>query len=150
MTNLQQLTLEMGNKVSSYVCDCCGATVERSHGFLYLESKPYAVYYALWAQENPEGIVEIAVVNGDWEAEELNSGAAFCLEARFHEGRIQLRAADAEAAHISTLLQNAGLIRGAFSREQALARPEMQHVFDCAKSIVDQDERVIQFFRQSD
>ena len=61
------ISLEIGEARQPTVCECCGAAIESTHGFIYRDDDAFAVYQAAWCIGHPENQVNARIeIGGDW------------------------------------------------------------------------------------
>src|SRR5262249_14816162 len=60
------ITLELGESIDPIVCDCCGSTIHRVHGFVYRKGDAYSVYHASWSPAHTARGANVALQFGDW------------------------------------------------------------------------------------
>jgi hypothetical protein len=64
---MSTIEIEMGEPRHPRKCECCGATIESTHGFIYRDDWAFAVYQAAWCEGHPQDQVNARIeIGGDW------------------------------------------------------------------------------------
>jgi hypothetical protein len=123
-------------------CECCGGFTTRLTRFVYLDGNAYAVYYALFSDNHPDGFVSVLISIGEWANDAPPSGrCTFYLRIWTSVDNFQVTVRDVTESPWGEI-PNFGR---ALSREEALAHPRIKDIFHISDHIVTEDTPIIQY-----
>jgi hypothetical protein len=118
-------------------CECCGGVTTTLTRFVYEDGQAYAVYYARFADNHPDRIVQAIVSIGDWGED---SGpwdrVAFPFEIRVAETGCQVGLTDAA----DSPWQDTDVLGRVLDRQEALEHERLQEVFHISDHMVSDDQ----------
>ena len=130
------LTFEFENPSTS-VCECCGGITTRLTRFVYRDGDAYAIYYAIFSENHPDGLIKMVVSLGEWgEDSDAGQRRAFSLNLRVTAERFEVTVTDAKDCP----WQKAPVLGRILDRAEALADPWIDDVFHITDHVVVEDE----------
>jgi len=121
-------------------CDCCGGTTTRLTRFVTREGTAFAIYYAHFSNNHPDGYVSVLAGFGSWdEGTSPKERTAIAFRIWTNETGYQVGLVDADDYWETDLLG----IR--LTRDEALASHWRQEVFDLSDHIVECDMPVVDY-----
>lgn len=134
------ITLELGKAAEPRTCHCCGKDSHVVQGFIYEDGKAHGVYYARWSEGHPEEGVRLAVALGEWGEDwwpvDCYAVALEVQQSVTQPPRFQVLSPERFSWGETEFLGRR------LSRDEALARPELPHLFQVAEHVVRDDSRV--------
>ncbi len=123
-------------------CECCGGFTTRLTRFVLNDGNAYAVYYAMFSDNHPDGYVSVLISIGEWADDAPPSGrCAFYLRIRATANNFQVNVRDAAESPWG----NVQMFGRTLDRDEALAHPRIQEVFQISDHIVTEDTPVIDY-----
>jgi len=125
-------------------CDCCGGTTTSLTRFVTRDEAAFAVYFCRFSDHHEDGYVSVLAGFGDWSDDAdttQRTAIAFRIwttDKSYHVGLV-----DAENDGWKT-----DYLARKISREDALAHPLRQEVFDLSDHIVDCDGPIIAYLNR--
>ena len=139
------LTIEFDEPIHSDQCERCGGRATRLTRFVSWNDEAYAVYYAEFTDNHPDGVVAAFLILGNWDEDAVPMDrVAFGLNLVAKEdgfGVIVVDAADtpwADSRQAGTKL----------TRENALKHPRIKEVFHITDHIFEEDKPIIEFLER--
>jgi hypothetical protein len=140
------IELEMGPAREPLKCNCCGTVIESTHGFIYRDDEPFAVYQASWCEGHFEDQVNARIeIGGDWGNPATRPNHAFfgVLIFRTPEetGFSMLQPEESQWCEPEIAAEF-------LSRSAALAHPLKSEIFHIAEHIARDDHRIKTFLKE--
>ena len=134
-----EISLELGGEGDPYQCPCCGNESHTVWGFIYEDGNAHAVYYAGWTIEHEDKGVTIAIGLGDWgEDTGPEDRYSIGLDVRANTSDVMFSVLEPEQSSFNDV----EFIGRMMPRIEALAHPQLDHIFHVAEHIVADDPRV--------
>lgn len=145
---MSTIKIEIGNPRTPRKCECCGATIQSSHGFVYRDDWAFAVYQAAWCDGHPQDQVNARIeVGGDWGNPDNRPNHEYFGIRIFRTPREtafgfigpeeSMWVSDEEAPRF-------------LSREAALAHPLKSEIFHIAEHLASDDTRIKDFLDRNE
>jgi hypothetical protein len=137
---LGHLSIEPIGELKRSVCNCCGREQLSGHGFVYEDEEPRAIYFAtLHHTTNETNGVSLAVGIGEWNDDgSRQSCTAFGIDVFTAESEIRMKVLNASESPWA----NTQVLGPLLDREQALAHPLKDKMFEIADCIVRDDAKI--------
>ena len=127
------------------VCDCCGGATTSLTRFVTRDGDAFAVYFAKFSNNHPEGWVSVLVGLGDWsEDTDSSQRTAFAFRIWTTDTNYQVGLVDADEDDWQTEFLGRKL-----TRTEALDHPLRLEVFKLSDHIVECDQTVISYLNRS-
>jgi hypothetical protein len=138
------LTIEFSEPQTS-LCDCCAGTTTILTRFVYKDGDAYAIYYAAFSDNHPDGTVKMAVGLGEWgEGADASARVAFALDLRVFGDQFEVMVTDAAQSQWS----DAEVLGTMLDRKAALAHPWIREVFHIVDHLVLEDSAVREYLER--
>ena len=135
--------IEFGEPERS-VCECCGTTTISLTRFVTRDGGAFAVYFARFTEGHADGYVSVLTGFGDW-AEQASPSARTAIAFRIWTNETNYQVGLVDADHEGWATDYLGR---KLSREEALAHPLRQEVFDLSDHIVECDRPIIDYLNR--
>lgn len=132
-----QLEIELGS-ASTSVCGCCGKTSHTLRGFVSKDGDAHAVYFAGFTEGHQpvEGTLIVSI--GDWTEDASPSDrTAVIMLARWVDGAPQVMVVGPD----DNPWGDVGVLGPVLTRQEALARPDIQDYFHVVDHVFLSDDR---------
>jgi hypothetical protein len=130
------------SKPKQSVCECCEGKTTRLTRFVYRDENAYAVYYAAFADNHPERVVDVVVSLGEWgEGATPDQRRAFSMKIRSTDTQYDVMVTNADECS----WRDAKVIGRILDREEALADPWLKDAFHITDHIVAEDNPVKEY-----
>jgi len=137
-----QITIEFEPPFVFDKCPCCGGQTTRLTRFVYRDGDAFACYYAEFTPQHEEQVVGILTSIGDWGEDAPSSmRQSFYLVIWSDSDNYKTSIRDAAESPWGEVESFGRTL----DREEALAHPRLQDVFDITDAIVTQDEPIIEY-----
>ena len=145
---MSTITLKMGKARKPLACECCGAPVQTTHGFVYRDSEAFAVYQAAWSEGHPENQVNARIeIGGEWGDPHARPEHVF-FGLLIYRKPEELGFSMLEPDESMWLTEET---EGRFlSRAAALSHPLRSDIFHIAEHVAVQDKRIKKFLENNE
>lgn len=139
------LTIESEPPAVGEPCECCGGRTTSLTRFVEWNGDAYAVYYAQFSDNHPDGHVSALISIWDWgEDSSPAERRSFYVRIRLHEENLQISAFDARCSP----WEQVDIMGRTLDREEALAHPRIKDVFHIPDHIEAENQPIIDYFNR--
>jgi hypothetical protein len=126
-------------------CECCGGVTTRLTRFVYKDNDAFAIYYAMFSDNHPDHVVQVAVGVGEWGEETTSEDRrAFALQMRDSGKQYEVMIVNADESP----WQHAKILGRMLNREEALKHPWIEEVFHITDHVVEEDPEIKAYFER--
>lgn len=126
------------------ICECCGGTSTSLTRFVYKDGDAFAIYYASFSDNHPEGAVVGVISIGGWGGDDIPPNRV-AFPFRLWEGEENFNVGLTNADE--SPWKGIELLGKMLDREEALSHPWVDDVFHITDHITEDDTEVINFFK---
>jgi hypothetical protein len=132
----------MGEEKATTICACCSSPMHQSHGFIYRNENPYALYFAAWIPGHSQPVADIAIGIAEWAKEpKPEEVLAISLHVQASDNSLEFMFVDPT----ESAWQHSALLGQLLPREEALQHISKKDFLHIAEHIIQDDRRIRHF-----